>query len=274
MRWHFSHARVRTLGLSPSLVLVSSLIASACWSPGNIVVAPPSLMGSAGTRASSAVSTATQATASPSDVPASSSAPSGAASAAAAPSPSASVPAAPAATTKLAVGALGPGTWVCRYSLPPETSELLFAHALQAMALAGEHPTAAQVDLITKLLSLAATSGHLRAQQQYGNYVFGYWATDEMFWPRQREVAVEALAMLRVAARNSSNHEPLDELSGPLARDPVRFKSGDFPAPPAAWVSAAVALANEWEKCHPQQPSSSGPARVAPAASSAEPARR
>ncbi len=98
-------------------------------------------------------------------------------------------------------------------------------------------------------LQRAAYAGDTNAQVRYGNYVVGYWYTDEMFWPRQRAVAIAALAMLRVAARKGPA-DPNNELMAALARDPVDFsKSGGVPPLPREWVNAALVEAKRWEKC-------------------------
>jgi hypothetical protein len=53
------------------------------------------------------------------------------------------------------------------------------------------------------LLQLAAHSGHQAAQYRYGGYIVGYYLTDEMFWPREKEIASDALAMLRIVATDA-----------------------------------------------------------------------
>jgi hypothetical protein len=76
----------------------------------------------------------------------------------------------------------------------------------------------------------------------------GYYYTDELFWPGQPEIAIAALAMLRVAARKSPGAE--DALLAALARDPVAFTDRDGPPPlPGEWLDAALREAKRWEDC-------------------------
>lgn len=119
---------------------------------------------------------------------------------------------------------------------------------------AGEHPTDADLARLLPLLRGAAEAGLLEAQLRYGNYVYGYWATDDMFWPSRREEAVKALAMLRVAALRIEMVRPVkaadDPLVNALGQTPPRW-DGEVPQPPKAWEDAAVAEADRWLRCRP-----------------------
>jgi hypothetical protein len=118
---------------------------------------------------------------------------------------------------------------------------------------AGEHPSDSDISQIIVRLQRAAHAGDVEAQTRFGNYVVGYYLTDEMFWPKQRAVAIAALAMLRVAARKVAP-DPNNSLMVALARDKVDFsKANDVPALPRAWVDAALAEAKRWEKCTPSE---------------------
>ncbi len=119
---------------------------------------------------------------------------------------------------------------------------------------AGEHPSDKDLSAILPLLHDAAYAGLLEAQLRYGHYVFGYWLTDEMFWPTHPTVATNALAMLRVASIRiltaNPTKPPDDPLINALAASPPSFPS-DFPAPPDAWLFAATAEADRWLRCRP-----------------------
>jgi hypothetical protein len=138
----------------------------------------------------------------------------------------------------------------CPEGVSCEEAERDLAEAKRIIARAGEHPTDMDLAEILPLLERAADSGYLPAQLRFGNYVVGYWYTDEMFWPKKQKVAIVALAMLRVAAKRSpGSDEPLLRV---LAKDPVVFRESDgVPALPAPWVKAALAEAARWQKTHP-----------------------
>jgi hypothetical protein len=113
---------------------------------------------------------------------------------------------------------------------------------------AAEHPTDRALSQILPRLQRAAYAGNLAAQQRFGNYVVGYYYTDELFWPGQPEIAIAALAMLRIAARKRPGTE--DALLAALARDPVAFTDPDGPPPlPGEWLDAALREAKRWEDC-------------------------
>jgi hypothetical protein len=123
--------------------------------------------------------------------------------------------------------------------------------ANRLIARAGEHPADEDWAEILRLLQSAADSGYLEAQLRLGQYVVGYWFTDEMFWPREPKIAIFALAMYRVAAKRGpdAKNDPLLRI---LAKDPVTFRPSDgIPPLPARWVKAALAEAKRWEKSHP-----------------------
>jgi hypothetical protein len=132
-------------------------------------------------------------------------------------------------------------------------AEDLLARGNDAIARAGEHPGPNDLDAIIPLLHRAAYGGFEPAQRRYGYYVVGYWYTDEMFWPRSKEIAVSALAMLRVAAKlegaaNAGAYD--DELLKALAGDPVTFSETEGPpALPDEWVNAGVEEADQWLRC-------------------------
>jgi hypothetical protein len=54
--------------------------------------------------------------------------------------------------------------------------------------------------------------------------------------------------MLRVAQRRGA--EGPEGWSG-LARDPVAFEAEELTPLPKEWIDAAVAEADQWERCHP-----------------------
>jgi hypothetical protein len=141
---------------------------------------------------------------------------------------------------------------ICRPSVSLDTAASDLGRASAAIAHAGEHPFDADLDVILPLLSGAARSGLIEAQQRYGTYVFGYWATDEMFWPGRPDVAIEALGLLRVAALRHAAAGTLgdDALLRALSTTPPAF-TDDVPAPPQAWIDAAVVAADQWLACHP-----------------------
>jgi hypothetical protein len=127
--------------------------------------------------------------------------------------------------------------------------------AREQMKAAGEHPMDKDLAVIMPLLRGAADAGLLEAQLRYGTYVYGYWVTDEMFWPSDKEVATHALAMLRVAALRIRGAQPQgaaleDSLVEALSRTPVVW-TDDLPQPPDAWVEAAIEEADQWLRCRP-----------------------
>jgi hypothetical protein len=116
----------------------------------------------------------------------------------------------------------------------------------------GDHVDNGELRVILPLLRLAAHAGNVTAQLRYGYYVFGYWMTDEMFWPRDAETAVDALAMLHVAAK--SNPELLDANNLEIGLHfRVPQEQGALVIP-KAWARRAEAAAAEWERCRSTLP--------------------
>lgn len=130
----------------------------------------------------------------------------------------------------------------------------MFEEALILIKRAGEHPSDKDLAAILPLLHNAAYAGLLEAQLRYGYYVFGYWLTDEMFWPTDPTTATNALAMLRVAAirihHANPTKSPDDPLLSALIGSPPAWAE-DFPSPPDAWLFAATAEADRWLGCRP-----------------------
>jgi hypothetical protein len=133
-----------------------------------------------------------------------------------------------------------------RESLAEASRDLREANDL--IARAGEHPSDSQLSEILPRLRRAAYAGDLEAQRRFGYYVVGYYYTDEIFWPDEPEIAIPALAMLRVAARR--NPDPTDALLVVLGHNPVVFADPDGPsALPEEWLEAALLEAKHWEDC-------------------------
>ena len=126
----------------------------------------------------------------------------------------------------------------------------LTAAGIAAREPAGEIPSQESVSNIISALSRAARGGSSRAQRLLGQYVFSYWMTDEMFWPEQREVAITALAMLRVYALREAEAGKTSSsaLVRALAQTPPMFKELPLP-PPAAWLKPSLERAQRWLKC-------------------------
>jgi hypothetical protein len=113
---------------------------------------------------------------------------------------------------------------------------------------AGEHPSREDLAAILPRLRRAAYAGNHAAQLRFGNYVVGYYYTDEMFWPREPRVAIPALAMLRIAAL--AEPESPNTLVQALGRTPVRFTDTEGPPPlPKAWIRAALREAKRYLAC-------------------------
>jgi hypothetical protein len=96
-----------------------------------------------------------------------------------------------------------PADYSCSPNLSPALTEVLLQTAEHVIKNAGEHVSPGALDVIIPLLQLAAHSGNQAAQYRYGGYVVGYYLTDEMFWPREKETASDALAMLRIVAADA-----------------------------------------------------------------------
>ena len=120
---------------------------------------------------------------------------------------------------------------------------------IKVIQSAGEHPSYRSVEQIVDYLGKAAIANATEAQKHLGFYVYGYWMTDLMFWPKQKRTAVDALAMLRIFAIKELNygppHQPL--LQG-LGVTPPHLDD-ELLDLPNAWVSLAVKAADHWQKC-------------------------
>jgi hypothetical protein len=136
----------------------------------------------------------------------------------------------------------------CPPRATPEQAAQDLREANDLIRRAGEHPSESALSQILPRLQRAAYSGDLAAQERFGHYVVGYYYTDEFFWPDQPEIAIPALAMLRVVARRSPRTD--DALLVALGRDPVVFTDPDGPPrPPKEWLDAALREAQRWEDC-------------------------
>jgi hypothetical protein len=96
-----------------------------------------------------------------------------------------------------------PVDYSCPPALSPALAEILFQTAEHLIKKADEHVSPGALEVILPLLQLAAHSGHQATQYRYGGYIVGYYLTDEMFWPREKEIASDALAMLRIVATDA-----------------------------------------------------------------------
>ena len=153
------------------------------------------------------------------------------------------IPSAPATASSLA--SEPPPAAGCTPRATPEQASQDLREANDLIRRAREHPTEHALSQILPRLERAAYAGDLAAQKRFGYYVVSYYYTDELFWPGQPEIAIAALAMLRVAARKSPGAE--DALLAALARDPVAFTDPDGPPPlPREWLDAALREAKRW----------------------------
>lgn len=130
-----------------------------------------------------------------------------------------------------------------------EQAALDLREANERIERAGEHPSDEAMAEILIRLERAAYAGDIAAQLRFGQYVVGYYFTDEMFWPRRKHVAIAGLAMLRVAALQGPV-DPRDPLMVELARTPVDLRRAkEVPPLPVPWVKAALAEAARWQAC-------------------------
>ena len=136
----------------------------------------------------------------------------------------------------------------CRVDESAQQAQQDYQAGLAAIEAAGEHPMDSDLNVILPALKRAAHAGHRDAQARYGNYIVGYWLTDEMFWPDDRETAISGLAMLRIAFRRG--YDPGEDGFAGLAKDPVDLRSEIASMLPREWVDAAVTYADAWEACH------------------------
>ena len=123
---------------------------------------------------------------------------------------------------------------------------------LSTIKSAGEHPFDDSLKVISDSLCRAAIGGSRQAQKTLGSYVVSYWMTDEMFWPKRKEFAITALAMLRAYALHELQNgaDLSDDLVKALSQTPPHFKE-DFPIElPKEWIAASVKRADRWRECH------------------------
>ena len=120
------------------------------------------------------------------------------------------------------------------------------------MSKAGEHPSKESMDLILTSLRQAALAGSPKAQKKFGFFVVSYWVTDELFWPSEQAIAIDALAMLRIYALTESQtkQEDSDDLLRGLALTPPTFDE-ELPFEfPEEWLNKSVKIAKRWQGCH------------------------
>jgi hypothetical protein len=130
--------------------------------------------------------------------------------------------------------------------VPAAEAEALLAEANRLIDAAGEHPEPEALAQILPKLRRAAYGGLPAAQLRYGGYVVGYYATDEMFWPSDRETAIGALGLLRFAVVRDPSHAadfPGLELTPPDAHS--QFIQLLDPE----WLALALDEARAYETC-------------------------
>jgi hypothetical protein len=134
----------------------------------------------------------------------------------------------------------------CEPAISPELAEVLFQTAQVLIRAHGDHVSVGELQVLLPLLRLAAHSGHRGAQARYGRYVVGYYLTDEMFWPRQPDVAADALAMLRIVSKDEptifGEAEAALYLRGMLPGDPEERV-------PRPWLKKAEEIEREYRRC-------------------------
>jgi hypothetical protein len=138
----------------------------------------------------------------------------------------------------------------CPLNLSPELAEILYQTAERIISREDEHVSPAALEVILPLLKLAAHSGSVAAQHRYGYYVIGYYATDEMFWPHDKETAADALAMLRVLAVDNPDVVG-DSRSWILGGYEPTSDQKPFAQ---AWVNRAKKIEAQYRKCHVTSP--------------------
>lgn len=130
--------------------------------------------------------------------------------------------------------------------LPVAEAEALLAEANTIIREAGEHPDPDSVVRILEKLKKAAYGGLPAAQIRYGWFVTGYYATDEMFWPHDRETAVGALGLLRFAVQR----DPASAEDYPgLALTPPDPDSAFIQLLDPEWIKLGVEEASAYEAC-------------------------
>lgn len=134
----------------------------------------------------------------------------------------------------------------CEPRVSADLAEVLYRTAKNLIHAHGDHVSDGELEVILPLLRLAAHSGHRRAQATYGQYIVGYYATDEMFWPLQPEVAADGLAMLRIVCADEPGLVAPEYaalyLRGMLSGNP------DEPFP-KAWLKRAQKTEEAWRRC-------------------------
>jgi len=134
--------------------------------------------------------------------------------------------------------------------LPVAEAEALLAEANALIDEAGEHPDQDAVVRILEKLRKAAYGGLPAAQLRYGWFVVGYYATDEMFWPGDRDTAVGALGLLRFAVmRDPTSAEDFPGLD----QTPPDPNSAFIQLLDPEWLRLAVEEASAYEACVDKQ---------------------
>jgi hypothetical protein len=135
---------------------------------------------------------------------------------------------------------------LCEPAVSPTLADVMYRTANKLIEAHGDHVSDGELEVIIPLLRLAAHSGHREAQRRLGFYVVGYYLTDGMFWPHQKEIAADALAMLHVVAVDAP--DVVGEEAGWVVpyRDPTSRKT-PFPA---AWVKRSKQMEAHYRKCH------------------------
>jgi hypothetical protein len=165
----------------------------------------------------------------------------------AAPTTSAAAPAADATAFQNSLIAIGPRPEdpFCEPRLSPQIAEAMYQTANKLISAHGDHVSDGELSVIIPLLRLAAHSGHRHAQRRLGFYVVGYYMTDSMFWPRHKEIAADALAMLHVAAVDAPQIVG-DDAAWIL---PYFEPASDKRSLPPAWVKQAKQVEAAFRKC-------------------------
>jgi hypothetical protein len=133
----------------------------------------------------------------------------------------------------------------CRPRLSPELAEVLYQTAEHLIAREGEHVSDGALGVILPLMRLASHSGNRKAQQRYGLYVVGYYETDGMIWPRDKDTAADALAMLHVVAVDMP--EQVGEARNWIVE--YREPTGESQRFPAEWVKRAKQIESKYRRC-------------------------
>lgn len=130
--------------------------------------------------------------------------------------------------------------------VPKAEAEVLLAEANALIEQAGEHPEPQALERILPKLRKAAYGGLHDAQLRYGAYVVGYYATDEMFWPRDRETAIGALGLLRFAVLrdpgSAESYPGLDQTPPDPSSAFIQLLDPD-------WLRLALEEARAYEAC-------------------------